>query len=106
MRPPPTSFRMSSNLNQQYATAATFSETNCRRTGWRGRQTPIAPTHSAHNFAQLPSSIAAKVVGQMLLDEQKIQKAKTTPETITCKRKINIKQGHYFYYHQCLIISP
>ncbi|XP_069175876.1 uncharacterized protein [Procambarus clarkii] len=55
MRPPLTSFRMSSNLNQQYTTAATFSETNCRRTGWRGRQTPIAPTLSAHNLLNFPA---------------------------------------------------
>ncbi|XP_069171545.1 uncharacterized protein [Procambarus clarkii] len=28
----------------------TPNTSNCRRTGWRGRQTPIAPTLSAHNL--------------------------------------------------------
>ncbi|XP_069157523.1 uncharacterized protein [Procambarus clarkii] len=64
----------------------TPNTSKCRRTGWRGRQTPIAPTLSTHNLLNFPAPSQLKL-RQMLLDEQKIQKAKTTPETITCKRK-------------------
>ncbi|XP_069171895.1 uncharacterized protein [Procambarus clarkii] len=33
----------------------TPNTSNCRRTGWRGRQTPIAPTLSAHNLLNFPA---------------------------------------------------
>ncbi|XP_069174161.1 uncharacterized protein [Procambarus clarkii] len=33
----------------------TPNTSNCRRTGWRGQQTPIAPTLSAHNLLNFPA---------------------------------------------------
>ncbi|XP_069172934.1 uncharacterized protein [Procambarus clarkii] len=39
----------------------TPNTSNCRRTGWRGRQTPIAPTLSAHNLLNFPAPSQLKL---------------------------------------------
>ncbi|XP_069175485.1 uncharacterized protein [Procambarus clarkii] len=39
----------------------TPNTSNCRRTGWRGQQTPIAPTLSAHNLLNFPAPSQLKL---------------------------------------------
>ncbi|XP_069195532.1 uncharacterized protein [Procambarus clarkii] len=59
----------------------TPNTSNCRRTGWRGRQTPIAPTLSAHNLLNFPAPSQLKLRFQ--LKTSKARKTSRVPRTTT-----------------------